>query len=332
MDFRTPIQLQKGTFSLNQNHKILLIGSCFAEEIGKCLQRDKFPCDVNPFGVLYNPYSICLALDKLMSGEMYQSKDLFQNGGLWHSWMHHSSFSRKDSDECLSVINSRLKEASGFLKEASLLIITLGSNRCFRSKVTGEVVGNCHKVPEKNFEVVDLNAEEIFHLFSKKLSTLQKYNPGLRIIFTVSPIRYLKYGMHESMLGKSNLLMGVDMLQKSFCNMVSYFPSFEIMMDDLRDYRFYAEDMLHPSGLAVDYIYQCFEKCYFDSMACSFLEEWRGVEKALNHRPFNPVSESYRMFVENTRKKILQLKEKYPTISVDKELKLCTIILSKLQK
>lgn len=330
MDFRTPIQLQKGTFSLNQNHKILLIGSCFAEEIGKCLQRDKFPCDINPFGVLYNPYSICLALDKIMSEEMYQRKDLFQNGGLWHSWMHHSSFSREDFDECLSVINSRLREARVFLKEASLLIITLGSNRCFRSKATGEVVGNCHKVPEKNFEVEDLNAVKFYQLFSKSLSALSNYNPGLRIIFTVSPIRYLKYGMHESMLGKSNLLMGIDMLQKSFNNFVCYFPSFEIMMDDLRDYRFYAEDMLHPSSLAVSYIYQCFGKCYFDSMAYSFLEEWRGIEKALNHKPFNPCSESYGMFVENTRKKILQLQEKYPTISVDNELKLCTIILSKL--
>lgn len=330
MDFRTKIQLPLGTFSVNQNQLITLMGSCFAEEIGKRLESDKFSCDLNPFGVLYNPLSITKALQQLMEGKVYEEKDLFFEGGLWHSWMHHSSFSARTSAECLQRVNSRLLTGEKFFPNWRVLIITLGSNRYYRHRKTGQVVGNCHKVPEKEFEVKDLSVEEIVSAFLPILERMHEANPGLRILFTVSPIRYLKYGLHESMLGKSVLLLAVDELQKLHPEYVHYFPAFEIMLDDLRDYRFYAEDMVHPSDVAVDYIYECFKACYFDKTALEVSQEWKEIEKALRHKPFNPDSEQYKLFIAKTKDKIGQLSQKYPLISVQKELEQCNTILDKL--
>ena len=192
------------------------------------------------------------------------------------------------------------------------------------------MVGNCHKVPEKEFEVKDLSVEEIVSAFLPILERMHEANPGLRILFTVSPIRYLKYGLHESMLGKSVLLLAVDELQKKHPEYVHYFPAFEIMLDDLRDYRFYAEDMVHPSDVAVDYIYECFKACYFDKTALEVSQEWKEIEKALRHKPFNPDSEQYKLFIAKTKDKIGQLSQKYPLISVQKELEQCNTILDKL--
>jgi len=330
MDFRTKIQLPLGKFSVNQNQLITLIGSCFAEEVGKRLESDKFPCDLNPFGVLYNPLSITQALQQLMEAKQYEEKDLFYEGGLWHSWMHHSSFSARTSEECLQRVNSRLLTGEKNLPHWGVLIITLGSNRYYRHKKTGQVVGNCHKVPEKEFEVEDLTVPEIVSAFLPVLERLHEVNPELRILFTVSPIRYLKYGLHESMLGKSVLLLAVNELHKLHPEYVHYFPAFEIMLDDLRDYRFYAEDMVHPSDVAVDYIYECFKACYFDETALAVSQEWKEIEKALRHRPFNPDSEQYKIFIAKTKNKIGQLSQKYPLISVQKELELCNTILDKL--
>lgn len=332
MDFRTTIKLEKDAFSINQNHKILLLGSCFAEEIGCHLQSDKFSCDVNPFGVLYNPYSICQAIEFILSAKLFTKQDLFYTDGLWHSWMHHGSFSRANEEECLRLINDRLLASRQYLFQSDLIIITLGSNRCFRYKKTGEIVGNCHKVAEREFEVCDMGLDQINTLFSSTLKKVFEVNQNVKIIFTVSPIRYLKYGLHESMIGKSTLLLAIEKLQNSFKGNVHYFPAFEIQVDDLRDYRFYAEDMVHPSTIAVDYIYQCFKNCYFDREAVNFATEWRAIEKALNHKPFYPSSPNYKLFIENTKNKIEQIHQKYPTISVEKEWNLCTTILNKLQQ
>lgn len=308
------------------------MGSCFAEEIGKRLAGDKFPCDVNPFGVLYNPNSICRGLELLLSGSEFTKNELFQRGGLWHSWMHHSSFSHADAGSCLNQINLRLAEARKTLRSAGLLVITLGSNRCFVLKESGAVVGNCHKVPEREFEVQEMEAEEIVNQFCSVLPRLKEVNPELRIIFTVSPIRYRKYGLHESMVGKAHLLLAVEKLQRLFPHDVFYFPAFEIMLDDLRDYRFYAEDMVHPSALAVAYIYEAFRDCYFDSQALELAREWGEIQKALEHRPFNSMSDSYRKFIEDTKKKIEKLQQKHPYVSADKEIALCTTILNRFQQ
>lgn len=332
MDFRTVIQRQKGPFSIHQNQKILCMGSCFAEEMGRRLQEDKFPCDVNPFGVLYNPHSICQALEMLLENKKFTKSELFQRGGLWHSWMHHSSFSHEDAEECLYRIHARMAEAHTTLLTAHTLIVTLGSNRCFVLREKGIVVGNCHKVPEREFEIQDMDAEKIVQLFSAILPRIKRENPDIRVVFTVSPIRYLKYGLHESMLGKAQILVAVEMLQQAFADYVFYFPAFEIMLDDLRDYRFYAEDMVHPSALAAEYIYQYFKDCYFDEDSKAFSKEWKEIQKNLNHRPFNSNSETYRSFMENTLKKIEQLHQKYPHVSVEKELELCTTILNRFRQ
>lgn len=330
MDFRTKIDLPIGEFSLNQHQKLMLMGSCFAEEVGKRLIRDKFDCLINPFGVLYNPYSIASALSLLGSDKMFTESDLFQRDGLWHSWMHHSSFSRPSSGQAVDGINRQLLAARDRLKELDVLVVTLGSNRCYRHKGDGLIVGNCHKVPEREFDVISLQPAEIADLLSPEIERLADLNAEMRMLFTVSPIRYLKYGLHGSAVGKAVLLLAIDMLQKKYPKHVLYFPAYEILLDDLRDYRFYAEDMVHPSDMAVDYVYSCFRDCYYEKEAIAVSKVWGEIEKALNHKPFNPNSEEYRHFLERTKTKIEQFQQSYPFVSVQNELEICTTRLNKL--
>lgn len=332
MDFRTEIDLPVGEFLINQRQKLMLMGSCFAEEVGKRLSRDKFDCLINPFGVLYNPHSIAAALSCLGSDKIFTEEDLFSYGGQWHSWMHHSSFSGESMEQTLEGINKQLQVAKRRLLEMNALILTLGNNRCYRLKENGQIVGNCHKVPERNFDVVSLQPSEIVDLLSPRIDELIGQNEEIRIIFTVSPIRYLKYGLHGSALGKSALLLAIDALQNKYPEHVLYFPAYEILLDDLRDYRFYAEDMVHPSEMAVDYIYDCFHKSFCDKESIQVAKAWREIEKALNHKPFNPYSKEYKCFLERTKVKIEQFQQSYPFVSVQKELEICTTRLSKLER
>ena len=301
---------------MDQSRQILLMGSCFAEEIGAKLVADAFPCEVNPFGVLYNPLSIVQGLQCLRENGEFPAEELFQHGGLWHSWMHHSSFSAEDPQVCLEKINGRLNVARGAVPHLSLLLITLGSNRYYRLRQTGEVVGNCHKVPSREFEEVDLSVTEIVEALDMELSEWWSVNPTLKVMFTVSPIRYLKYGLHQSMVGKATLLTAVDVLQKKFPDRVLYFPAFEILLDDLRDYRFYAPDMVHPSSVAVDYIYERFQEAYFSPTAHEIASRWNEIQKALNHKPFHPDSEEYKRFRQKTQEKILQLEKDFPFLKL----------------
>lgn len=328
MNFRTQVELPKRSTEIRHSDRIMLFGSCFAENIGNLLVRNKFGCDVNPFGVLYNPLSIAQALQQVLEGKVYQEADLFCAGGQWHSFMHHSAFSHQDPEECLSQINARLTRASATLPDGEWLMITWGTAWVYTLKENNEVVGNCHKQPDALFWRRLLSVEEIVSVYTTLLSAIRKVNPNVKVLLTVSPIRHVKDGMHGNQISKSTLLLAIHALQQAVHDCY-YFPSYELMMDELRDYRFYADDMLHPSTLAVNYLWQCFSECYFSQKTFDILKEWEAIQKALEHKPFDETSQRYRTFLTQIVLKINQLKEKFPYFDLQKELELCQTRLSR---
>ena len=320
MEFRTAVELPIGKVEIKHSDKLLLLGSCFAENMGAWMQQYKFRCDINPFGILYNPYSIAEALQRLMDQRYYELADLFSAHGQWHSYMHHSSFSANTAEETLDNINQRIQHVS--IPDTDCLIMTWGTAWVYRLKENGRIVGNCHKMPEKIFQRELLTVDEIVSRWIPIIQQLRHEQPSLKIIFTVSPIRHLRDGMHENQLSKSTLLLAIRQL----CLLSEgcyYFPSYELMMDELRDYRFYAEDMIHPSQVAVNYIWECFCKSYFSPLTLKIMKEWDEIKKGLAHRPFDAQSEAYRNFLMKIVLKIEQIKEKFPYFELEKELELC---------
>ncbi len=328
MEFRTKVELPIGNEKIHHSDRLMLWGSCFAENIGKLLNEYKFACDLNPFGILYNPASIAKAVKTLQEKRLYTEADLLWDKNSWHSLMHHSLFSDAEKETCLSNINSRITQGNENLMQANWLIFTWGTARVYEWKETGEIVGNCHKLPEKLFTRRLLEVDEIVSTYSQLLADLHSQNHGLKVLFTVSPIRHAKDGMHGNQLNKATLLLAVEKLCQAlpFC---FYFPSYEIMMDELRDYRFYADDMLHPSGLAINYIWLCFKNSFFGLETLQFMKQWDEVKKALAHRPFNPQSEGYQSFLSQILLKIERLKEKFPYLDAQNEETLCQTLLKK---
>lgn len=325
MEFRTPVEWHGESEEIKYSDHVLLMGSCFAENVGGLLLENKFSCDVNPFGILYNPLSIAKALRQILDGKVYTMDDLFESGGQWHSWMHHSSFSSADADECLNRVNSRLEKAASALPRTSWLIMTWGT--AFVYEKDSEIVGNCHKQPDRLFTRRLLDVDTICGEWNDTLREAKQRFPGLKVMLSVSPIRHLKDGLHGNQISKSVLLLAIDRLcrELDFCH---YFPSYEIVMDELRDYRFYAEDMLHPSPLAVKYIWECFCSTYMSKDTQRVMKEWADIQKGLAHRPFNPDSDAYRRFLSQIVLKIEELKEKFPYFEVQKELEQCRTLLN----
>lgn len=322
MNFRTQVELPKKETEIRHSDRMMLFGSCFTENIGNLLLTNKFRCNVNPFGILYNPLSVVEALWQILSHQTYTEEDLFHAGGSWHSWMHHSSFSAATSSACLTSINQRLAQASAELPQLDWLVITWGTAFAYWLKEKTVVVGNCHKQPDRLFSRRQLSVEEIVTEWDCLLVELRKANPALKVLFTVSPIRHAKDGMHGNQISKSTLLLAIDELCRRWSNCY-YFPSYEIMMDELRDYRFYADDMLHPSPVAISYLWECFNETYFSRETNQVMNEWEEIRKALNHKPFDAQSEIYRKFLTQIVLKINRLKEKFPYFDLQKELEQC---------
>ena len=322
MNFRTQVELPERETEIRHSERIMLFGSCFAENIGNLLKENKFRCDVNPFGVLYNPLSIANALNQILEGKEYREEDLFFSGGLWHSWMHHSDFSAPSQEEALALVNSRLTKAKENLAKADWLVMTWGTAYVYIHQEMQKVVGNCHKQPDKTFRRLMLNAEAFVEECRDVLKKCREVNPNLKVLFTVSPIRHAKDGMHGNQLSKATLLLAIDEICRT-CPNCFYFPSYEIVMDELRDYRFYADDMIHLSSKAVEYIWECFSRCYFSKETQAIMKEWAEVKRALDHKPFRPNSDAYRAFLSQIVLKIMQMKEKFPYLEVQKEMELC---------
>lgn len=302
MNFRTVVDIPRSKLDISYNSNIFSIGSCFATNVGNKLEVCKFKICNNPFGVIFNHASILNCLNPLLEHTANSECDIIERDGLWHSWNLHSSFSSATKDELLHSIENVHLIAQKKLLQANVLLITLGTSWIYRLKTSGEVVANCHKFPEDLFIRERVTTKQIVTDFSEFLHKIQTVNPELEIIFTVSPIRHWKDGAHENQLSKSILLLAVDELGRKFSN-VHYFPSYEIVLDELRDYRFYTEDMIHPNKTAIDYIWKRFSETYFSQTTKQDLLKIDKLNKAINHRPFNPNSDEYRAHVSKTIEK-----------------------------
>lgn len=282
MFFRTEVLIPKPSFSIRPLQRMLFVGSCFADNIGRRFEEEKFRAVVNPYGVMYNPVSILHTVGRYV--------DENRN----------------------SLAAARLEEESG--TEVPLVaVFTLGTNHVYRLKETGEIVDNCQKRPQRLFQEEELTIDQCRDALAEAVDKLRGIVPGVQVIITVSPIRYAKYGFHGSQLSKATLLLAADRLCREY-GCCSYFPAYEIVNDELRDYRFYKEDMLHPSDQAVAYIWERFSAAYFSKETNAFLEKWRPIKAALNHRPFNPDSKEHQVFMQRTQEKIEELKRKYPEL------------------
>lgn len=309
--FTTAVNIPASSLRISYSDRILTLGSCFAENIGSKLKDAYFLSFINPFGVLYNPISVAQSIRTLLSNKEFSAEDLFQNGSLWNSFAHSSAFSATSAEETLQKINSRLQAARYFLQEANVLMITLGTAWIFENAETGNVVANCHKLPANKFTRRRLSVSEIVSELTDVLNLLRNQNPNLQIIFTVSPIRHWKDGAHENTVSKSTLHLAVSELEKNN-DFVYYFPAFEIVMDELRDYRFYASDMLHPSETAVNYIWQRFSDTYFDAETQQLKKELEQLRADLNHRPLHPNTPEFQAFQAAVEKKKNGLTKRYP--------------------
>ena len=327
MNFLTTTHITALQPPLKHSDRLMVIGSCFAEHIGKRLAEMKRRTEVNPFGVLYNPLSISMALERLLEHHPYTEAELihFPDGG-WNTWMHHSRYSHPNKGEVLNSINQSMVSASAMLGQTNVLIITLGTAWVYRLKETMQVVGNCHKVPEREFVRQRLTVEEIVDAYTALLARLWAVNPKMRVIFTVSPVRHLKDTLHGNQLSKATLLLAVDELCNRYPEQLHYFPAYEIVLDELRDYRFYAEDMAHPSSQAVEYVWERFVEHMTDHDSQAFITQWSKIAKALAHRPFHPEAKEYKQFVLQNKMKIETLKEKYPYLEVEEEINTCNML------
>lgn len=320
MSFFTEISIPEFPWKMDYLKSMMLMGSCFTENIGQKLLDLKFDVDMNPFGILYNPESIANSLKILLEKRIFTEKDLFNDQGLWNSFYHHSRFSNIDRKVALDKINNRISTSHDFLESADFLIITFGTAWVYELKDTGQIVSNCHKVHASEFKRFRLKVHEITEVYRELLEEIWKFNPGVKIIFTVSPIRHWKDGAVENQLSKASLLLAIDQLIRGYGDQVcSYFPSYEIMMDELRDYRFYAEDMLHLNPVATDYIFERFSKVMISAESKEISKKILKLKKSMDHRPVNPKSNEYRDFIFSSLSQIEHLKSDFPSVDFSQE-------------
>lgn len=320
MQFRTVISPQKAAITIGYDTPVLAIGSCFAENMGERLHNMRIPVYINPFGILYNPASIAKNISILLTNQNFEYSDIFEHGGLWHSWQHHGKFSHPDKEAILRGVNESLFEARNFMKKTQRLVITFGSAYVYVLKNTGEMVANCHKVPSSFFEKKRLSIEEIVTNFSETIHHLNQQNIDLQIVMTVSPVRYIRDGIIENQKSKAILLLAVEALCEKFSN-VHYFPSYELVMDDLRDYRFYEDDMVHPNKQAIDYIWAFFKETYCTQNTLNIMTEVEKINAMLQHRPLHPNTEGYQQFVNTLSNRIEAIQKKYPFLNFDNKSK-----------
>lgn len=312
MQFRTQIPIHKSDFPIDYNSKIMAFGSCFVENMGNKFDYFKFQNTVNPFGIIFNPVSIEKLIQRCIDKEYFTEKDIFFHNDLWHCYEVHSELSNPNKEEFLKKLNFLIDSTNSQITESIHIIITLGTSWVYRNIESNEIVANCHKVPQKEFNKELLSIETIEKSIQNTIELIQKVNPNCTFIFTVSPVRHIKDGFVENTLSKSHLISAIHSTNN--LKPIIYFPSYEIMMDELRDYRFYAEDMLHPSQVAIDYIWVRFFENYITEEIHSVMKEVCDIQKALKHRSFNPESEKHQKFLDTLEKKKEGLTQRFPQI------------------
>jgi len=317
-DFRTILSPQKASISIGYQTPTICIGSCFAENIGRLLIESKVPTSLNPFGILYNPISIKQSLDRIISGAQYTATDLFFHQDLWHSFDHHGVFSHPSQQAKLELINNKLEAVAKFLKKTNRLILTLGTANVFVNKATGKIVANCHKLPNTEFEKKRLSVSEIVFSLQPTLKKLKTINPDCEVIFTVSPVRHLKDGIIENQLSKAILLLAIEEMMNQL-DYLHYFPAYELVLDDLRDYRFFEKDMMHPNESAIQYIWDFFQQTYFSKETYPIFNKVKKIVQASKHRPFHKNIYAHQQFVKKQLGNITELEEQYPFLLLTNE-------------
>lgn len=307
MEFRTKIPIPKSTNPIDYSSKIVSLGSCFAENMAEKLDYFKFQNVCNPFGIIFNPVSIEKMIYRIVNQFFYTEKDVFFHNERWHCYEVHSDWSNPDKEVFLENLNTVLRTSLIQLFQASHIIITYGTSWVYRNLESNAVVANCHKVPQKEFSKEILSIVTIEKSMQNTLDFIQKINPGVNFIFTVSPVRHLKDGVVENQLSKSHLITTIHQAINDKPQNINYFPSYEIMMDELRDYRFYAEDMVHPNQVAINYIWERFSETVISEESHSIIKEVETIQKGLQHRPFNPSSKSHQQFLSKLQDKITKL-------------------------
>ncbi len=333
MQFQIPIQIKSPEKRINYRDKILLTGSCFTEHIGHALNDLKFSVLQNPNGILFDPTSVCKSLHSYITNYKYKEGELFQLNEVWNSWNHHSQFSNIDKANCLNEINASQQKAHKFLKEADWLIITLGSSFSYRlckessenpplgGRGAGEGAGvaNCHRAPQHWFDKHLLEIDKTISLLEETIRQLMEFNPALKIIFTISPVRHIRDGVVENNRSKARLLEAVHYVVNKF-NGVNYFPAYELVIDVLRDYRFYDVDMVHPNYQATEFVMEKFKENFIDLDSQLLMEEIRKIIIAKKHKAFQPETNAHKLFLKTQLEKAKELQAQFPFLDFEDEI------------
>jgi lysophospholipase L1-like esterase len=312
MQLSTKVPITKSDHTIDYHSKIVSLGSCFAVNIAEKFNYYKFQNTVNPFGILFHPLAIHESIRRAVQEDFFTESDLFFHNERWHCFEVHSDLSAIHKEDLLKNLNQKVADFKLQIEAATHFLITYGTAWVYREKATQNIVANCHKVPQSQFEKVLLTATTIQKTIQDTIDLIQSINPKATITFTVSPVRHLKDGFIENQQSKANLIIGIHNAINQQLTTINYFPSYEIMMDELRDYRFYAEDLLHPNATAIAYIWERFVSGSVAVESIPIMDEVDQIQKALAHRAFNPNSESHQKFLSNLNERMSNIKKQYP--------------------
>ena len=327
MQFQIPIQMNSPEVPVSYHDRILLVGSCFTEHIGNALEEMKFPVMQNPHGILFDPESVCESLKAYADNRQYKAEDLFELNEVWHSWQHHSRFSNTDRDAAVQGINTSVQAAHDFLKSATCVIITLGSSFTYRLTEQadrallpeGAGVANCHRAPAQWFSKQMHSTERIHAMLKDCCDRLLAFNPGLRFIFTVSPVRHIRDGVVANNRSKARLIEAIHQLVETDKRFY-YFPAYELVVDVLRDYRFYDIDLVHPNFAATSFVLEKFTEACMDKATGELMEEIRKIVISRKHKPFQAETQAHRSFLATQLQRATALQQQYPFIDLSEEI------------
>ena len=315
MKFTTLVTIPNSIHPLDYDSLILTLGSCFAVNMGERLDYFKFQNTTNPFGIIFNPVSIEKLIVRAVNQKQFTEEDVFFHNERFHCYEVHSDLSSANQQEFLDRLNAGLDVTYQKIKAASHILITYGTAWVYQEKNSGVVVANCHKMPQSYFDKHLLSVASIEAAIQNTVDAIRKVNPNCSFVFTLSPVRHIKDGFVENQRSKAHLITALqNLLSDHMLDKANYFPAYEIVMDELRDYRFYGEDLVHPSSMAIEYIWQRFRASSISETAMSTLDEVEAIQKSLLHKPFNPLAESHQKFQSKLQEKISRLQEKHPFI------------------
>jgi len=305
MNFRTEIQLSKAPFEISHSDSLVLLGSCFSENIGMKFQRYRFQTSLNSHGIVFNPESVAVALEDSINNKIYSKDELMEHNGSFMSLSHHGRFNNENADSTLNEINNSIAASNQVLKKAKVLFITLGSAWAYRHNTSQKIVANCHKIPQSAFKKTIIQYDVIVERWTSLINKLKSFNQDIQIVFTVSPVRYWRDGAVENSLSKSQLIIATHALKEAFSN-VHYFPAYELVIDDLRDYRFFKEDMLHPNDQAINYVWEKFCDWCFSDKTKSIFNELESLIRFLEHKPHHITDDEKHQALKREKEALIQ--------------------------